>query len=200
MVVCESLPRFSSLLPAASRILALDIGALKVGFAISAPARAGAGCAGAGCAGAGAAAPLVEGLGFVRAPPHVVGAPARAAYFAAVAAALASRHGAGGALLGWPLLPTGAPGPSCAAVAAVRDALARAAPHLPLLLWDERGSSVAGRAALRAARGGGPLPTEWRSGRVDEAAAMAILRSFLVESAGRSGTAVAAARPYADVL
>lgn len=151
------------LLPSA-RLLALDVGSLKVGFAMSSPR--------------GGAPPLVEGLGWVRAPPRLAGAPARSAYFAAVAAELASRHDAGGALLGWPLLPTGAPGASCAAVLAVRDALAASAPLLPLLLWDERGSTVAGRAALRAVRGGGPLPPEWRGGRVDEAAAVQILRSF----------------------
>jgi RNase H-fold protein (predicted Holliday junction resolvase) len=168
---------FLSLLPPSSRLLAVDVGALKCGFAISgAPQPPGA-----------AAASAPEGLGFVRAPPRVTGAPARAAYFAAITAALASRHGAGGALLGWPLLPTGAPGPSCAAVAAVRDALASAAPRLPLLLWDERSSTVAGRAALRAARGGGPLPPEWRGGRVDEAAAVEILRSFLLAAAVGGG-------------
>ena len=178
---------FLTLLPPRARILALDVGALKVGFALSsspaAPPPLGAG--------AGAAPPLVEGLGWVRAPPRLVGAPSRAAYFGAVAAALAARHGAGGALLGWPLLPTGVPGPSCAAVAAVRDALKRASPQLPLLLWDERSSTVAGRAALRASRGGGPLPPEWRGGRVDEAAAVEILRSFLA-SAGAAAAAPAA--------
>jgi hypothetical protein len=148
---------------------------------------------------------------------------AMTALAAAVAGALTALPSAGGLVLGWPLPPdanfqgvgsvaaanaavaaaaAGAPPPTpeCARVLLFLRRLAARGITLPTTLWDERGSSVAARAALRSARAaagsvgvggsgvtdlGRPrapraLPPELAaSGRVDALAAVVILDDFL---------------------
>jgi RNase H-fold protein (predicted Holliday junction resolvase) len=136
---------------AGSWILAADPGATKIGVAA---------CAAASAAGGGAPpqpqAP--RSLGALRAPPRPLPQRERDAALAARLAALA-RGGLGAGrrvglvLVGLPLAPDGrrdgAAG-GCARAEALATHLRGLGVAAPTVLWDERGSSAAARARLRA--------------------------------------------------
>jgi RNase H-fold protein (predicted Holliday junction resolvase) len=136
----------------------------------------------------------------VQAPAGAAGGAGAAAPAAAalrlqcrVVPALVAAHGAAGVLVGHPLDPQGArAGAECAFAEALAARLAAALGGAGCAgaLWDERGSSARARAGLRAARvaqRGGARPAQALpaalGGRIDEAAAVAILESFLAEHA-----------------
>lgn len=147
----------------------------------------------------------MEGLGWVTPSGGplglALGAARRAAALAlqaGVAGRLVARHGVCGVLVGHPLDPLGGrSGAECefaeALAASLEDSLLRTeqggsapAACCPVLLWDERGSSVQAREALRRARleaRRGAFPREALpralGGKVDQAAAGVILQSFL---------------------
>ena len=152
-------------------LLSLDPGILKCGYAVGA------------CSGAAS-----RSLGVARAPRGSSPAAA-AALFAHVAFSLARTHGAGGFIVG-------SPGDDVAGGAAARHvcaALSTAPAQLPILPWDERGSTVAARAMMRDAaavarvangRARGPRRALPRDAPVDGVAAAVILDSFLVSARG----------------
>ena len=178
-------------------LLSLDPGVIRSGFAVCADVF--------GSHGPGKG---VVGAGFVVCPPRSFSTPgSRYDLISHVVGRLALRHGVCGVIVGWPLNPYGGRG---GAECIFAEGLAQSLKDdlVPLqgrvLRWDERGSSVAARSALREARalergtrlgggarlastnvvslssgGRGGLPREVAGRAVDEAAARVILSSFL---------------------
>lgn len=79
-------------------------------------------------------------------------------------------------ILGWPIDPYGGTNnEECRRVMRLLEALQAAQTHLPTVLWDERGSSAAARAAIKGDRLRAPPEHAWK---VDMLAAEGILTSF----------------------
>ena len=174
---------FAALVPRGVSLLGIDPGSLKCGFSV----RPG-----------GDLSP--QRLGIARAP-RASSPSERADIFARVTAELVAKHGVRGIIMGWPnvgmsphVIPGGVGASSVnsgigdAAAGAHARALASAlsiiAPMLPLLLWDEHGSSVLARADERTARAKASFGSRAnralpRNLAVDDAAAMVILQSYI---------------------
>ena len=170
---------------APAALLGVDVGALAPGVAV--------------------ASGLLGVHARVRATPLTVlrggGGPGGGADGAAAAhrlRALAATHGAAALVIGWP-----GEGSAGVRVAAFVSAVRGAGLHLPLLLWDAAGSSVAARAALAAsargadragrsrAVGRAPPPPPETAWQVDMVAAQIILDDFM-DAARRECLAVEA--------
>lgn len=140
--------------PASGRVLALDLGAVRVGLAISDP------------------------LGITAQPLGVIPREGRAKLVLRVRG-LIEEHGAARILVGHPLLLSGEAGEKARdaedIAAALRDAVG-----LPVRLWDERLSTRQAERALLE----GNVRRERRRGSVDAMAAALILQSFLDATGG----------------
>ncbi len=112
---------FARLAPG-QRLIGLDLGAKRVGIALSDVSR-------------------------VIATPYAVWPRGRLTTLAGAVAALARREGAGGLVVGFPLSMDGSVGPAAQAARDVSHALA-AATRLPVALADERLSTAAANRAL----------------------------------------------------
>jgi putative Holliday junction resolvase len=132
-----------------ARLLGLDVGERRIGLALSDVTRT-----------------IATGL-----------ATLQRRGFAGVAAALlalVAEHGVGGFVVGLPLNLDGSQGPRAQATRAFAANLARRAP-LPILLWDERLSTVAAERALIAA----DSSRRRRAEVIDKVAATVILQGAL---------------------
>ena len=172
---------FAALVPHGVSLLGIDPGSLKCGFSVRR---------------VGEVSPVR--LGIARAP-RASSPSERADIFARVTAELVAKHGVRGIIMGWPNveMSQGVGGGSSGAKSGVGDAAAAGAharalasalsiiaPMLPLLLWDEHGSSVLARADERIARAKASLGSRAnralpRNLAVDDAAAMVILQSYI---------------------
>ncbi len=171
---------FAALVPRGASLLGIDPGSLKCGFSVRR---------------VGEVSPIR--LGIARAP-RASSPSERADIFARVTAELVAKHGVRGIIMGWPNVEMSQDvGDSSSAKSGVGDAAAAGAharalasalsiiaPMLPLLLWDEHGSSVLARADERVARAKASLGSRAnralpRNLAVDDAAAMVILQSYI---------------------
>ncbi len=164
-------------------LLSIDPGLRRCGYALCLHARQ-------------LPAPVVAGCGWVSS--QGAGESGALALHTGVAAALVAQHCVWGVVVGHPLDPQGGrAGRECVFAEALARSLALGLggaarqPPCPVLLWDERGSTAQARAGLRLARlqqrkGARPAQALPRNlgGRVDEAAATAILQSFLDAAQG----------------
>jgi putative Holliday junction resolvase len=132
----------------AGRVLGLDLGDVRIGVAISDPERR-----------------LAVPLGTVR-----TGAPSDLKAIAE----LVREHGVGLVVVGHPLLLSGEPGSRARHAEAFADAL-RAVLGIPVVLHDERLSTVEADRALREAGADGRR----RRRSVDRSAATVILQAYL---------------------
>lgn len=131
------------------RILAVDPGEKHIGLALSDPS------------------------GTIANPLSVLAHRSRA-IDAATIAQLASEHGAGLILVGVSLDSEGDPTPQSRRAARLANAI-RYQTSLPVLLWEETGSTLAAKAA-RLAMG---APKRKRRGHLDDLAATYILQTYL---------------------
>lgn len=132
-----------------TRILALDLGTVRIGIALSDP------------------------TGTVAGPLETIAHRERRKDVAAVAA-LARTHGAERIVLGWPRNMDGTSGPAARRAEAFAEALRKVA-GVPVDLWDERLSTVAADRALRDA----DVKRERRRALRDQIAAALILQGYL---------------------
>jgi putative holliday junction resolvase len=137
------------------RVLAVDPGEKRLGIAISDP------------------------TGVIASPLRVIKHVARAADAAAIVR-LAEEQGAVQIVVGWALDDEGQPTPQARHAERLAEAL-RAITPLPVVMWDESGSTKAARSA-RLAMG---VSRRKRSGHLDEIAATVILQSYLESLAYR---------------
>ncbi len=138
------------------RILAVDPGEKRLGIAVSDP------------------------TGMIAGPLRVLQHVARATDAAAIAR-LAEEQGAVQIVVGWALDDEGQPTPQARHAERLVEAL-RAVTALPVILWDESGSTRAARSA-RLDMG---VSRRKRSGHLDEIAATVILQSYLESLAYRN--------------
>lgn len=131
------------------RILAVDPGEKRLGIALSDP------------------------TGTIASPLKVLKHVARAVDAAAIAQ-LALDHAAVQIVIGWALDDDGQPTPQARHAERLAEAV-RAVTALPVMLWDESGSTQAARSA-RLAMG---VSRRKRQGHLDEIAATVILQSYL---------------------
>jgi putative Holliday junction resolvase len=131
------------------RILAVDPGEKRLGIAISDP------------------------TGTIAGPLQVLHHVVRAADAAAIAR-LAEEYGALQIVIGWALDDDGKPTPQARHAERLAEAV-RAVSALPVIMWDESGSTQAARSA-RLSMG---VSRRKRSGHLDEIAATVILQSYL---------------------
>ena len=138
------------------KLLALDVGERRVGVAVSDPS------------------------GLIAAPLTVMQRRSKAEDFARVAHFLREQE-AGGLVIGHPLNADGSAGPQAARVeryaAALSEALGRAGLSVPVVLWDEYGSTQRAQSLMISA---GRSPAVRRQ-RLDAAAAAVILQDYLDE-------------------
>ena len=146
------------------RVLGLDPGERRVGVAISDP------------------------TGTLARPLQTLVRGSREQDFAAIAA-LVTKHGAGLVVVGQPLSLNGTPGPQARQVARYVEALADHLP-VPVVLWDERFTTVTAHQILRQSRGRKERRRARDAGQVDAIAAAVILQSYL-DSTGQSAEASA---------
>jgi putative holliday junction resolvase len=132
-----------------TRVLALDLGTVRIGIALSDP------------------------TGAVAAPLETMVHRARHKNLAAVAA-LAEAHGVERIVVGWPRNMDGTSGPAARRAEAFAAAL-RQVVHVPVDLWDERLSTAAAERTLRDA---GVRRGRRRAVR-DQVAAALILQTYL---------------------
>lgn len=135
----------------AGRILALDIGSVRVGLAITDRLRT-----------------LATSVGIVPRKP-----------WGTLKAKIGEWQGQGvtAVVLGWPLNMDGSEGPACTAVRSVADLIAKET-GLPVLLWDERLTSQQAEAAFFMQREGRQTRASKRDsvGYIDAAAATLLLQ------------------------
>lgn len=137
------------------RVLAVDPGEKRLGLAISDP------------------------TGVIASPLRVLAHVGRATDAASIAR-LAQEQDAVQIVVGWALDDDGQPTPQARHAERLAEAL-RAITALPVILWDESGSTQAARSA-RLAMG---VSRRKRSGHLDEIAATVILQSYLESLAYR---------------
>ena len=137
------------------RVLAVDPGEKRLGIAISDP------------------------TGTIARPLKVLKHVARAVDAAAIAR-MAEEQGAVQIIIGWALDDDGQPTPQARHSINLAHAI-REVTVLPVILWDESGSTQAARAA-RLAMG---VSRRKRSGHLDDIAAVVILQSYLDAAAGQ---------------
>ena len=133
-----------------ARVLAVDLGDVRVGVALSDP------------------------MGWTAQPLPTISAKAEGGPVGAVAA-LAGEHDVGTVVVGLPLHLSGEEGERARLSRSFAARLEKAAPDLDVVLWDERLTS---HEAKRLMIDGGDRRRR-RRGRVDEVAAALILQSFL---------------------
>lgn len=143
--------------PQGRRLIGLDLGARRVGVALSDISR-------------------------IVATPHAVWPRGKLAGLATAISALARREGAGGLVVGWPLSMDGSVGPAAQAARDVSHALA-AATGLPTALADERLSTA---AANRMLIDDADLSRQRRAEVVDAIAAAWVLQGVLDSAANPS--------------
>lgn len=135
----------------AGRLLALDVGSVRVGLAVTDTSRT-----------------LATSVGIVPRKP-----------WSGLKAKLVEWQGQGVAAvaLGWPLNMDGSEGPACTAVRSVADLIGKET-GLPVLLWDERLTSQQAEAAFFLQREGRQTRASKRDsvGHVDAAAATLLLQ------------------------
>jgi putative Holliday junction resolvase len=136
------------------KLLALDLGERRIGVAVS------------------------DALGVIATPLEVIHRSSKTADFRRIAD-LAREHQAGALIIGHPLNADGSAGPQAKSVeryaAALKQALRDEGLELPLLLWDEHGSSQRAQQAMIAAGRG----AQDRRAKIDAAAAAIILQDYL---------------------
>jgi putative holliday junction resolvase len=131
------------------RVLAVDPGEKNIGLALSDP------------------------TGTIASPLQVLKHVSRAVDAAAIVQ-IAVEHDSGKIIVGQALDSEGNPGPAARHAARLADAI-RTQTDLPVLLWDESGSTQAARSAAIALG----VSRRKRSGHLDEIAATVILQSYL---------------------
>lgn len=148
------------------RLLALDVGDRRVGVAVS------------------------DATGLIATPLTVVRRASKAEDFAKIAR-LVREQRAEGLVVGHPLDQDGRAGPQAQRIeryaAALEEALLAEGLDVPLLLWDERMSTVRAQEAMIAAG----RKAEDRRARIDAVAAAVILQDYLDEQRGPVGGAEA---------
>lgn len=136
------------------RLLALDVGERRIGVAVS------------------------DALGMIATPLEVIHRSSKAADFGRIAG-LVREHEAGALIVGHPLNADGSAGPQAERVeryaAALEQALRDEGLELPLILWDEHGSTQRAQAAMIA----GGRGAQDRREKIDAAAAAVILQDYL---------------------
>lgn len=135
------------------RILGLDVGERRVGIAISDP------------------------TGTVVRPLQTLVRGSREEDFAVVAA-LVAEHDVGLVVVGQPLSLNGTEGPQARRVARYMEALATRLP-VPVVLWDERFTTVTAHEILRQSRGKKKRQRARAGGEIDAIAAAVILQSYM---------------------
>jgi putative holliday junction resolvase len=131
------------------RILAVDPGEKRIGLALSDP------------------------TGTLASPLEVLKHVSRSVDAAAIAQ-IAGERDCGKIVIGQALDSEGNPGPAARHAARLADAI-RAQTDLPVVLWDESGSTQAARSAAIALG----VSRRKRSGHLDEIAATVILQTYL---------------------
>ena len=116
------------------------------------------------------------------------------AHFSVQLKAVIAHHRIAGVVIGWPLDPFGHESAECRQVSLLVNRLRSTGVVLPVLLWDERGSSAQAKANIRAHAATAKVRDIGKATRlglsveqsraVDEEAALIILRSF--QDAARS--------------
>jgi len=145
----DEIDGFARALPAVGRLIGVDLGARTLGLALSDVTR------------------------MIASPLETI----RRGKFAADSArllALADTHGAGGLVVGLPISLDGTEGPRAQSARAYARNLNRASP-LPILLWDERLSTVAAERILIEA----DVSRRKRALAIDKLAATVILQNAL---------------------
>lgn len=169
----QAISALSSPLTARKGIIAVDYGTKKIGLAVAPSLKH-------------AAAPLAT----ILLPPPFQSRPLIAQSAVDALKAHIEAHRAGALVVGWPLDPNGHRTVECDRTDAFVQQLRGSSVFVPIVLWDERGSTAAARATLREAsplsRAGTSarkhvVPHELR-GRLDELAAVNILQSFLLKA------------------
>lgn len=138
-----------------ARILAVDPGEKRLGIALSDPG------------------------GMISNPLRVINHVSRAVDAAQIVA-LANEFGAERIIVGCPFDMDGEPGPQARKAMRLADAI-RAQTSLPVVLWDESGSTQEARLARIALR----VNRSRRAGHLDDLAATVILQSYLDENSNR---------------
>lgn len=136
------------------KLLALDLGERRIGVAVSDP------------------------MGLIATPLTVIHRTSKAADFRHMAG-LVREHGAEGLVIGHPLNADGSAGPQARRAeryaAEMEDALRQQGVDLPLILWDEHGSTQRAQEAMIASGRG----ARDRRERIDAVAAAIILQDYL---------------------
>jgi putative Holliday junction resolvase len=144
------------------RMLALDVGDRRIGVAIS------------------------DASGLIATPLTVIHRSSKAADFQRIAAAILG-HGARTLVVGIPLDADDSKGPQALRVeryvAALAGALRAQGLDVPLVLWDEHGSTLAAQEAMIAAG----RTARHRRAHADSAAAAAILQDYLDSGLSHEG-------------
>lgn len=148
-MLCASIDEFRAALPERRRLIGLDVGEKTVGIAMS-------------DAGAMIATPMET---IVR---------AKFSKDAETLKRIAQQHGIGGIIVGYPINMNGSEGPRCQSI---RQFCKNLMPHLalPMMLWDERMSTLAVERTMLEA----DLSRGRRAELVDKMAAAYILQGFL---------------------
>lgn len=147
------------------RILALDVGERRVGVAISDP------------------------TGTLARPLRTLMRGSRDEDFAAIVA-LVARHDVGLVVVGQPISLDGTQGPQARRVARYVEALASEL-SVPVVMWDERYTTVAAEDILRQSRGRQERRRARDTGELDAIAAAVILQSYLDTTGGQQVPAAA---------
>lgn len=100
-------------------------------------------------------------------PLNWASAAARRRVFVAKTLEAVKKHNAGWIVLGWPLDPFGREGPECDLARGFIARLRAAGLTQPILLWDERNSSVVARSRLRQESASRTMNRAGRSGGDD---------------------------------
>lgn len=136
------------------KLLALDLGERRIGVAVS------------------------DALGMIATPLEVIHRSSKVADFRRIAD-LVREHEAGALIVGHPLNADGSAGPAARRAeryaAALEQALRDEGLDLPLILWDEHGSTQRAQEAMIAAGRG----AQDRRAKIDAAAAAIILQDYL---------------------
>jgi putative Holliday junction resolvase len=138
------------------KLLALDVGDRRIGVAVS------------------------DATGLIASPLATIHRGSKADDYAKIAQMLQEQR-AEGLVIGQPLNEDGSVGPQARRieryVAALKDALCERGIELPVVLWDERMSSIRAQEAMIAAG----HRARKRRARIDEVAAAVILQDYLDE-------------------
>lgn len=148
-MIHNNLPSFKQALASHGRLLGLDVGEKTIGLAMS------------------------DGLRMIATPLKVI---ARTRFTAEAAALkeIFTQFEISGLVIGWPVNMNGTEGPRCQSTRQFAKNLSAQLP-IPMLLWDERMSTMAANNSMLEA----DLSRAKRAERVDKVAASLILQSAL---------------------